>query len=162
MIPAGLAPWMLRHGVTPLAMQELAQLLGLRAQHETPTDARHGSEAYVQSAVRLEAAQAGWRLWRNNVGVLEDVTGRPVRYGLGNDSPKLNAVLKSADLVGWAPIVITPAHVGQTIAQFKSRECKPAGWTYTGTPRETAQLTWANLINVEGGDAKFASGPGTI
>ena len=52
-----------------------------------------GSEAAVSNDVRLVAARAGTRLWRNNVGVLEDKTGRPVRSGLANDSKALNGML---------------------------------------------------------------------
>jgi hypothetical protein len=120
------------------------------------------SEAWAQSAVRLEASEKGVKLFRNNVGVLEDKTGRPVRYGLGNDSPKMNEVIKSADLVGIRPLVILPHHVGHIFGQFVSREIKAPGWQYTGSGREPAQLAWANLINANGGDAAFATGPGSL
>src|ERR1700677_1701677 len=82
------------------------------------------SESQVQSLVRLEAARKNIRLWRNNVGVLQDETGRPVRYWLANDSKALNEKIKSGDLVGWRPMLITPAMIGATVAQFVSRECK--------------------------------------
>lgn len=127
------------------------------------------SESYVQSAVRLEAARAaGVKLFRNNVGVLLDKTGRPVRYGLANESPDINRVIKSGDLIGWRSVLITHADVGRTIAQFLSRECKAAGWTPAPpTDRhrfahEQAQRAWANLVNEAGGDAMFATGEGTI
>jgi hypothetical protein len=120
------------------------------------------SEALVQSKVRLEAPRFGVTLWRNNVGVLLDKDGRPVRYGLANDSEKLNRVLKSSDLMGWRPVTITPAMVGMIIAQVVARECKPEGWRYTGTDRETAQKAWLDLINSAGGDAAFATGEGTF
>jgi hypothetical protein len=120
------------------------------------------SEAWAQSAVRLEASEKGVKLFRNNVGVLEDKTGRPVRYGLGNDSPKMNEVIKSADLIGIRPVVILPHHVGHTFGQFVSREIKAPNWQYTGGGREPAQLAWANLINANGGDAAFATGPGSL
>lgn len=120
------------------------------------------SEAWVQSAVRLEASQKGLYLFRNNVGALKDTTGRLVRYGLGNDTKQMNDALKSADLVGWRPVVIQSHHVGHTLAQFTSREVKEPGWQYTGADREPAQLAWANLVNAHGGDAAFATGPGTL
>lgn len=120
------------------------------------------SEAWAQSAVRLEASEKGVKLFRNNVGVLEDKTGRPVRYGLGNDSSKMNEVIKSADLIGIRPVVILPHHVGHTFGQFVSREIKAPNWQYTGGGREPAQLAWANLINANGGDAAFATGPGSL
>lgn len=126
------------------------------------------SEAYVQSLVRLEAPGKGVRLWRNNVGVLLDANGRPVRYGLANDSRALNEQLKSGDLIGWRRRLITPADVGYVIAQFVSRECKPVGWRpappgESGRFRhEEAQRRWAELINADGGDACFVTGEGTL
>ena len=117
------------------------------------------SEARVQSLVRIAAPDKSERLWRNNVGVLEDLTGRPVRYGLANDSAALNRELKSADLIGWRRVLITPAHVGLVIAQFVSRECKPADWRFTGTEREQAQARWAELVNCDGGHALFVTSP---
>lgn len=124
------------------------------------------SEAYVQSLVRLEAPAKGVRLWRNNVGVLFDANGRPVRYGLANDSATLNRELKSGDLIGWRPVLVTPDMVGRVIAQFVSRECKPADWrpALSGErwEHEEAQRRWAKLINDAGGDACFATGEGTL
>lgn len=120
------------------------------------------SEAWAQSVVRLEASEKGVKLFRNNVGVLEDKTGRPVRYGLGNDSPKMNEVIKSGDLIGIRPLVILPHHVGHTFGQFVSVECKSPGWQYTGQGREAAQMAWASLVNSCGGMACFATGPGVF
>lgn len=120
------------------------------------------SEAAVQALVRLEAARKGVRLWRNNVGVLKDKTDRPVRYGLANDSSALNANLKSGDLIGWRPVVITQAMVGTTIAQFVSRECKAVGWVYRGDEREQAQLRWHTMVRDAGGDSAFATTDDTL
>jgi len=127
------------------------------------------SEARVQSRLRLEAGRnPDVKLWRNNVGVLLDKTGRPVRYGLANETRELNAVLKSGDLIGWRSILVTPADVGRTIAQFMSRECKPEGWTPAPPTNrdkwahEEAQRAWARMILAAGGDACFATGEGTI
>jgi len=163
MIPLALMTWMQRHRVSLAAMQELHALLGVDGApfDHIPTPQR--GEAYVQSAVRLEAPAAGVTLFRNNLGVAPAPEGgRPVRYGLANDSAQLNARLKSADLIGWRRVEITPQHVGATIAQFVSRECKPASWRYSGTEREIAQLRWAQLVVTNGGDAAFATGPGTL
>lgn len=120
------------------------------------------SEAHAQSLVRLEAARLGVALWRNNVGVLRDENGRPVRYGLANDSGALNRQYKSSDLVGVRPVMITPEMVGQTIGQFVSREIKAPGWTFRGGERETAQQRWHDLINGLGGDSRFATGEGSF
>ena len=115
------------------------------------------SEGLVQSVVRLHAPRLGETLWRNNVGVLLDATGRPVRYGLANDSKGLNEKLKSADLIGWRPVTITQDMVGRVIGQFISRECKREGWKYTGRAHEPAQLEWARIVNRSGGDARFVT-----
>ena len=120
------------------------------------------SESGVSSDIRLEASERGYRLWRNNVGAAYTSTGQFIRFGLANDSAQLNKVIKSADLIGIRPILITPAHVGMTIGQFISREVKHSTWKYTGTERERAQLAWAELVNSLGGDACFTIGRGTL
>lgn len=115
------------------------------------------SEAAVQAALRVRASKLGLRLWRNNVGALRDERGAYVRFGLANDSAQLNAVIKSADLIGIRPRIIQPGDVGQVIGQFLSREVKHEGWRYGGTEREVAQANWAMLVNTLGGDASFAT-----
>lgn len=115
---------------------------------------RTKSEASVLNDVRLRAARKGLRLFRNNVGVLVDATGRPVRFGLANDSPALNKALKSADLIGYETLTITADMVGQRIARFLSVECKaPGGRIHPG------QQAWADLVTSEGGRAIITSNP---
>lgn len=109
------------------------------------------SEADNQARIRIEAAKVGMILWRNNSGVLLDVNGRPVRYGLGNDSGQVNKVIKSGDLIGIAPS-----------GQFVSIEVKPDGWRYTGKGREQAQENWRRLVNSRGGIAIFATSWGEV
>lgn len=133
------------------------------------------TEAYVQSAVRLEAPKAGVYLWRNNVGAGALVNRRElcddcqqkharrmIRWGLANDSKQLNERMKSADLIGIRPIRVTPDMVGYIIGQFYSRECKREDWTFTGSPEEQAQLAWATLINSLGGNAKIVNATGSL
>lgn len=150
--------WAIKHKLGLRALEELRQMMGMSCP-DTPAPVNGTSEAAVQSAVRLEAANKGVYLWRNNVGVLTDDRGVPVRYGLANDSKKLNETLKSSDLIGWRSIDLGR---GMRVAQFVAREVKEAGWTYTGTPHEVAQLNWINLINSQGGDAAFVNGVGTL
>lgn len=154
--------WAIRHGVGINALRELQIIFGQHGGDFMPALAKGTSEGAVQSVVRLEAARKGIRLFRNNVGVLQDARGVPVRYGLANESKVTNEAVKSADLIGWRPITIRPDQIGQTIAQFVSRECKHVGWHYTGNAREEAQLAWAQLVAAGGGDAAFCTGEGTL
>jgi len=117
-------------------------------------------EADVQANVRLLTSNLGWRMWRNNVGVLMDKRGVPIRYGLCNDSSAVNKRHKSGDLIGVRTIVITPDMVGKRIGQFLSIECKASNWT---PPADTdadyaAQLRWADMINEMGGVAIVSTG----
>ena len=116
------------------------------------------SEARVQSEQRLGAAAKGVFAMRNNVGALQDKTGRPVRYGLLNDSKAINTRIKSADLIGIRRVLITQQHVGQVLGQFWSREIKHRGW-HPGEDkvRERAQYEWCLLVNSWGGDAKITA-----
>jgi len=125
-------------------------------------DDKPGSEAAVQNLVRLEASAKGVTLWRNNVGVAVDASGIPVRYGIANDSKRVNERFKSADLIGLRPVQISPAHVGHVIGQFVAREVKAAGWVYRATAREEAQLRFLEFVTSRGGDACFASQRGTL
>lgn len=102
-------------------------------------------ESTVQAAIRAEAARYGVYLWRNNNGVLQDERGVPVRFGLGNDSPRINAALKSSDLIG--------VHFGT--GRFVAIECKPEGWIGVRDARERAQQAYIDLINRAGGVAAF-------
>ena len=61
-----------------------------------PTDPTSpGSEGRAQSLIRLEAPRHGYKMFRNNVGVMldKDEQGRIIsatRFGLANDTEKLN------------------------------------------------------------------------
>lgn len=155
-LPVELRTWAVRHHVGADALVELAHLLG----HVPAAQQEGASESNVQSRIRLAAPAAGMRLWRNNVGALVDDRGVPVRFGLANDTKALNEKLKSGDLIGWRRIVVSPAMVGQTVAQFVSIECKWSDWQPGESPeREAAQMRWATLVAAEGGYARFCKGP---
>lgn len=122
-----------------------------------------GDEATVQAKVRLEAAQKGMFLWRNNVGALLDAEGRAVRYGLANDSKALNFAIKSADLIGIRRRMIRLTDVGHFVGQFMSVECKAPGWRFNPKdPRDLAQAAWKTLILREGGDARVVNATGFL
>jgi len=152
-----LEEWAARWGVPYDALADLrTRVLGLDWQPGETVPGR--SEAAVQNEVRLDMTAKGGRLWRNNVGAMQDQSGAFVRFGLANESAQINARVKSADLVGLRPVLIEPHHVGKTIGQFVAREVKAGGWRFTGTDRERAQLAWLVLVLSLGGDAKFANG----
>lgn len=148
--------WNIPHG----ALHDLRRIFGCVPEIIAHNDAH--SEAGIQSRIRLEASRKGARLWRNNVGATYTKDGTFLRYGLGNDSKQANSVIKSADLIGIRPVIITTHHVGFTIGQFVSREVKRADWKYRDTDRERAQLQWAELIVSLGGDACFVNREGTL
>lgn len=152
--------WAKRHNIPLHAIRELEIALGVIDNPGIPATGL--SEAAVQQNLRLEGARSGVRLFRNNVGGTYDDEGNFIRYGLANDSEKMNKTIKSGDLIGIRPIIITEHMVGSTIGQFVSREAKKGGWRFSNTEREQAQLNWINLIISLGGDACFASGPGTL
>lgn len=117
------------------------------------------SENYAASVARLNAGAAGFWLTRNNVGVLVNPSGRPVRYGLYNESADQNKRMKSGDLIGIRRVLITPEMVGGFIGQFASVETKRPGWTFNpNDPHEVAQKDWADFVNAKGGYAVFSTG----
>lgn len=115
------------------------------------------TEQDVQNLSRLEESKQGNWFTRNNVGALKTEDGRFIRFGLANESARMNEVLKSGDFIGIEEIEITPEMVGKTIGVFASREYKKPDWKYSGTEREKAQVRWANHINRKGGSAKFVT-----
>jgi hypothetical protein len=157
-----LSEWAARWSIPVAAIQELQAAWGVPIGVKVDTEGTEGSESRQQSLVRIEAAQMGVWLTRNNVGALQDERGVPVRFGLANESKEQNKRVKSADLIGIRPIVITAQHVGTTIGQFVSREMKHATWTYKGDAHEQAQLRWCQFVLSKGGDAAFCTGPGSF
>lgn len=157
MISPLLNQWAVRNNIPLQALHELFVLMGAADRPPGTVLQQAGSEAAVQAELRLNASKIGGRLWRNNRGAGYMADGSFVRWGLANDSKALNDVIKSHDLIGIKPVLITPEMVGTTIGQFWSREAKPANWRFTGTAHEEAQLAWTTLIVSLGGDAAFAN-----
>ena len=163
--------WAARWGIPDAALRELA---GIPAVTPVPPGEPGNSESHVQARVRLEAARTGEiHAFRNNNGAgsvvnprelclkCAKLAARPIRWGLGNDSPRLNEILKSGDLIGWRRRIITPAMLGRTIAQFWSRECKHSTWKFTNVPHEAAQLRWHSMVLAAGGDSAIVTGEGS-
>jgi hypothetical protein len=149
--------WATRHRVSDAALADLAATLGAIGGGEGGA-----SESRAQSEIRLAAPGLAMRLFRNNVGVLKNEQGTPVRYGLANDSPSLNKRLKSSDLIGWRRLQVGPEHVGAVVAQFAAIECKAPGWRYSGDDHEQAQARWGALVAADGGYFRFATDAGGL
>lgn len=153
--------WAIRHSISHVALAELQAMFV--SPHTDPSRFIHGaSEAAVVNNVTLEASRSGSRLWRNNVGACKDERGRLIRYGLCNQSKQMNQMLKSSDLIGITPILITGDHVGSVIGQFTARECKEGKWSFGGTDHEIAQLRFMELVTGLGGNACFVNGEGSL
>ena len=157
-----LTTWAAKWGIPVEAFLDLQQLTGMAEPPVIPRDVPPLSEAAVQQQVRLEASKRGLRLWRNNNGAAFDKDGRMIRYGLGNDSASLNKQIKSHDLIGVTPYMVSTADIGKTLGIFTSYEVKRGDWKYTGTEREVAQRAWMELVLSLGGISKFIKDAGEL
>jgi len=110
-------------------------------------------ESNVLQTIRMKASELGWRIFRNNSGALHASNGNFIRFGLGNESFGMNKIIKSGDLIGIRPVLITQEMVGTIIGQFVSLEVKRADWQKRDTDHEKAQRRWCELINDMGGYA---------
>ena len=149
--------WARKWGVPKDAVLDLRQQMGTLPQGY-PVDSDAKSEAGVQSRVRLSAAQKGNVLWRNNVGAAVTDTGRQLRYGLANESKRMNELVKSSDLIGITPVRIGSHMVGQLVGVFTAIETKEPGWKYKATDRERAQLKFLEYVIAKGGIGYFSTG----
>ncbi|MGL6040062.1 MAG: hypothetical protein ACRC01_02545 [Deefgea sp.] len=117
-------------------------------------------EQYAMFEVRKRSCDWNARLFRNNSGMLKGPNGRPVRFGLGNESSKINATYKTGDYIGWTPVLVTPEMVGKTVAVFTSVEVKADGFLlkerYSEKSREFAQNNFNELVNANNGIAGFS------
>jgi hypothetical protein len=153
--------WFARWGIPPQAVAEYRQIVGIDTDPAVQTYPAN-SEAAVQQTVRLNISRSGGRVWRNNSGAVtyidEKGVTRHLRYGLCNDSPKLNKQIKSSDLIGITPVVIPPEYVGRTVGVFTALEIKAPGWKFSpNDAREKAQLKFIELVVSMGGIGKFIS-----
>lgn len=161
-MPMLINQWAAKYGIPDHMVDDLLQnYLGQRPERAVSVrDAM--SERGVSQRAEFVFGDIGGILWRNNVGVLEDRNGVPVRYGLANTSKKVNKVTKSGDLIGCLPVTIRPDHIGRTFGLFVSCETKRAGWTWKGDPHELAQANWAQIVTSLGGVAMFVNDPAQI
>lgn len=118
-----------------------------------------GSEKQIQSAIFKEVgSHQHVRLFRNNVGTAwagnVQRISRPCRVSLSpgdivirNPRPLHAGLHKgSGDLIGWRRRIVTPADIGNPVAQFLSLEVK------NRRGRASAdQLNWADAVRAFGG-----------
>lgn len=155
--------WKARH---PLAAYELEVALGAAPWNNDGPSSAGRSEAWAQQQVRFLAARQGALAMRNNVGATAaeevcrcprcqfdyTVKRQPIRYGLANDSAKLNSVVKSSDLILCIPRTITAQMVGQVFGQFGAVEVKKPDWRPGEDPaREGPQFAFGARIQGLGG-----------
>jgi hypothetical protein len=143
--------WATRWNIPAAALQEL------RGLYVPPPAETSTSEAAAQAQLRVDAPKMGAALWRNNRGACEMSPGRWVRFGLGNDSDKLDKVFKSSDLIGITPVTVRPEHVGRTIGVFTAVEVKHPGWTKPENDRDRAQEAFLVSVCQHGGLGMFVT-----
>lgn len=98
------------------------------------------NETTIVTEVRATMSRGDVRLWRNNVGVLQDRTGGFVTYGLCPGS---------SDLIGYKSVVITNDMVGMRVAVF----CALEGKRDRRTKPTRMQQDFINLVISAGGIA---------
>lgn len=112
-------------------------------------------ESGTTSHVRLDAAQQGVLLLRNNSGGCYDNTGRFIRYGLGSFTDRDKKL--SSDYIGSTPVFITPEMVGRVLGVFTAVEMKAEDWKfYESDKRALYQRNFHDMITQHGGYAGFA------
>lgn len=143
--------WAHNHGVSTTAILELIDMIDPSRPH---ISGGNKSEAGVQAALRVVAANRGASLWRNNNGACTDENGNHVRFGLGNDSKKLSDKWKSSDLIGITPIRSTAPD--QIFGVFTAVEVKKPGWAAPKNSRERGQSAFLSTVRSMGGIGMFA------
>lgn len=121
------------------------------------------NEEAVTSHMRLAFAPIG-PLFRNNVGVLLDRRGVPVRFGLANESANMNKEIKSSDWIGITPVTAYLQSCGWvTLGVFTALETKASNWTFRpGDQRAVAQSKFHEIVREVGGFAGFVTKPEDI
>jgi hypothetical protein len=103
-------------------------------------------ETNIQRLIQLELSKCGVLTFRNNVGVLKNTAGIPIKFGVGNPG--------GSDLIGIVPTVVTPEMVGNTVGIFAAIEVK----TPTGKPTKE-QLNFIEVVLKNGGIAGICRSP---
>ena len=122
------------------------------------------NESTVAQQVMLEEARLGLLGMRNNVGACQDQTGRLIRYGLMNESAKINAKIKSSDRILIVPTWCYREGLGWGwLGAFGAIETKKTGWKFShADERAVAQQAFHDIVRGYGGFAGFATGPADV
>lgn len=102
-------------------------------------------ESNVLAEVRAQLANSGLVSWRNNVGMLRDERGVPVRYGLCEGS---------ADIISCVPTALACPSCGAAlppVGRFVGIEVKGPN-----TPTSPEQFAWARIVERSHGTSGFA------
>jgi len=156
-LPEELTEWAERFNIGPDALFSLYQILTIPLGSTAVGEYEKNSETYVQNVLRvLASSREHAYLWRNNVGATQTPDGRMIRYGLCNESKKLNQRFKSSDLIGGTPVTVTADMVGKRVMIFTAVEVKKADWKPgSDTQRERGQLRFINAVRAAGGFGFF-------
>lgn len=103
------------------------------------------TEGERQRAILGHCCKGPVRLFRNNIAKLQ-VRGQWLSFGIPGPG--------GGDLIGWRSMVITPEHVGRTVAVFASIEVKAEGGRTTPD-----QARWSQIVQNAGGIAGTATTP---
>lgn len=115
-------------------------------------------ESAVSQRLQLKCANLGVMVQRNNVGAMQDASGRMVRFGLMNETAAINKIVKSSDFICVQPVTITPDMIGQRIGVYVSLEAKKSDWRLTpGDAHGQAQAAYHRLVIAHGGRAGFVT-----
>lgn len=90
------------------------------------------------------------------MGAFQAASGSWVRYGLANESKAMNQHIKSSDLIGFTPVVVTAEMVGKTIPVFTAIETKEEGYVPRGKAQQShyeAQDRFCDRVRAHGGIA---------
>lgn len=159
-LPEEIVEWAKTFNIGPDALFSLYGILTAPLGSSELGEYEKNSETWVQNTLRVIASSREHSyLWRNNVGAVQDGK-RMIRYGLCNESKKLNQRFKSSDLIGGTPIVVTPSMVGKRIMVFTAVEVKKTSWKPgEHTQRERGQLRFINAVRAAGGFGFFCRHP---
>jgi len=144
--------WIKRWNIPEDAVNELFSM----CQPSVTVERTGESEYSIQQKIRLASSVSGATLWRNNCGAAIDQTGRHIRYGLGNDSKRINEIFKTSDLIGITSVKMKPSDIGKTYGIFTAIEVKRGNWVWKNTKSEIAQNRFLLLVKQMGGFATFA------